>query len=187
MLALFQNEWDSLALQTYTLQQNLQQTRQELSTALYENDAAVRVIAQLTKERDEARTALAQLNIGGAAPAGTNGDAMEVDSVPLPEPILERVENTKARYAPYTSCPGVVPLITRAAYQKRGGNGRYQRTGPRPSRFPPTPHSPRPNHSSPGGLYLRCIALARWLWWQALMAQAAWFLCQEMHWYTHCQ
>jgi pre-mRNA-processing factor 19 len=98
MLSLFQNEWDALALQTYTLQQNLHQARQELSTALYENDAAVRVIAQLTKERDEARAALAQIDVGRGAPAATNGDAMQVDSAPLPEHIVEKIESVQARY-----------------------------------------------------------------------------------------
>ena len=98
MLSLFQNEWDALALQTYSLQQNLHQTRQELSTALYENDAAIRVIAQLTKERDEARSALSQIDVGRGAPAATNGDAMQVDSVPLSEHIVEKIENLQARY-----------------------------------------------------------------------------------------
>jgi pre-mRNA-processing factor 19 len=98
MLSLFQNEWDALALQTYTLQQNLHQARQELSTALYENDAAVRVIAQLTKERDEARAALAQIDVGRGAPAAANGDAMQVDNVPLPEHVVEKIESVQARY-----------------------------------------------------------------------------------------
>lgn len=98
MLSLFQNEWDALALQTYTLQQNLHQARQELSTALYENDAAVRVIAQLTKERDEARAALAQVDVGRGAAAATNGDAMQVDSAPVPQHIVEKIESTQARY-----------------------------------------------------------------------------------------
>ncbi|KIX08732.1 uncharacterized protein Z518_03389 [Rhinocladiella mackenziei CBS 650.93] len=92
MLSFFQNEWDALALQTYTLQQNLHQTRQELSIALYENDAAVRVIAQVTKERDEARAALAKINVG-RGPANTNGDAMQIDGVPLPEHVVEKIDN----------------------------------------------------------------------------------------------
>ncbi len=96
MLSFFQNEWDALALQTYTLQQNLHQSRQELSTALYENDAAVRVIAQITKERDEARAALAQVHVGQGAAADTNGDAMQVDSAPLSEQIIEKIESVQA-------------------------------------------------------------------------------------------
>lgn len=92
LLGVFQEEWDSLALQTYTLQQNLHQTRQELSTALYQNDAAQRVIARLIKERDDARQALARVDVGQP---GTNGDAMQVDSAPLPASILEKIESTQ--------------------------------------------------------------------------------------------
>lgn len=93
LLGAFQQEWDALALEVFTLQQNLAQTRQELSTALYQQDAAVRVIARLTQERDAAREALKNINVG--APA-QNGDAMHVDSAPLPESILEKIDTTQA-------------------------------------------------------------------------------------------
>ena len=96
LLGVFQEEWDALALQTFTLQQNLAQTRQELSTALYQHDAAVRVIARLTRERDEAREALSKISINGRAPA-TNGDAMQVDSAGLSPAVLARVDETQAR------------------------------------------------------------------------------------------
>lgn len=61
MLAAFQNEWDALALETYTLRKQLNSARQELSTALYKYEAAVRVAARVTKERDEAQEALTKL------------------------------------------------------------------------------------------------------------------------------
>ncbi|CEL03494.1 WD40-repeat-containing domain protein [Aspergillus pseudodeflectus] len=95
LLSVFQEEWDALALETYTLRQTLAQTRQELSAALYQHDAAVRVIARLTKERDEARDALSKVTVGARA-SGTGGDAMQVDSTGLPEDVLARVENTQA-------------------------------------------------------------------------------------------
>ncbi|KAF7930635.1 uncharacterized protein EAE98_005035 [Botrytis deweyae] len=94
LLSTFQNEWDALALESFTIRQQLHQTRQELSTALYQHDAAVRVIARLTKERDEARDALSKVSIG-AGSAG-NGDAMQVDTQGLPENLATLVDTTQA-------------------------------------------------------------------------------------------
>jgi pre-mRNA-processing factor 19 len=96
LLSTFQTEWDALALETFTIRQQLHQTRQELSTALYQHDAAIRVIARLTKERDEARDALSKVTIN-AGVAG-NGDAMQIDSQGLPEELAAKVDATQERY-----------------------------------------------------------------------------------------
>ncbi|ANB11738.1 E3 ubiquitin-protein ligase PRP19 [Sugiyamaella lignohabitans] len=104
LLSSLQSEWDALILETFSLKQQLLKTRQELSTALYINDAAVRVSARLTKERDEAREELAKLaaSLGSVASSGANTSSMDVDangqegeesqpSVALPSAFIEKI------------------------------------------------------------------------------------------------
>ena len=100
LLSIFQNEWDALALETYNLRQHLNQTRQELSTALYQHDAAIRVITRLSRERDEARDALSKITVNGGGL--TNGDAMQVDGPELSSGLITKIESTQERYAGIT-------------------------------------------------------------------------------------
>ena len=95
LLSVLQNEWDALALEHYMLKQTLTQTRQELSTALYQHDAAVRVIARLSRERDEARDALSRITINGGATS--RGNAMQVDGQELSTALIDKVEATQEK------------------------------------------------------------------------------------------
>lgn len=112
LLATFQNEWDALALETHTLRQQLSQTRQELSTALYQHDAATRVIARLLKERDEARDALSKISIGAGASAAGGDDAMEVDGQSVPSYISDKVKETKEEFVPPTHFKVAPPKVS---------------------------------------------------------------------------
>ncbi|KAK8058608.1 cell cycle control protein [Apiospora phragmitis] len=102
LLSTFQNEWDAMALESFNLREQLQRTREELSTALYQNDAAVRVIARLTRERDEARNALSKVSVSNngngaaSASADTGAESMAIDSDALPSELVQLVEETQA-------------------------------------------------------------------------------------------
>lgn len=96
LLTAFQNEWDALALETYELRQHLAQIRQELSTALYQQDAAVRVIARLQHERDDAREALSKISVNGGGMS--NGTAMPVAEQGLSNSLVAKIEATNERY-----------------------------------------------------------------------------------------
>ena len=98
LLKAFQDEWDALVLETYNTREQLSRTREELATALYQHDAAVRVIARLTKERDEARDALSKVTVAPASVGAANGDAMAVDNESLPDNLVEHVHELQQQY-----------------------------------------------------------------------------------------
>jgi pre-mRNA-processing factor 19 len=93
MLQQFTSEWDSMMLEIFTLKQQLTVAQQQLSNALYQQDAACRVIARLVKERDQYKR---ELGSGRATSSNENGmdvdgEVLSVTSV-LPSQITKRIE-----------------------------------------------------------------------------------------------
>jgi pre-mRNA-processing factor 19 len=62
-----QQDYDAVLLELFDTRKLLTETRQELALALYENDAAVRVVARLAAERDQAWSAVNTLKSAAAA------------------------------------------------------------------------------------------------------------------------
>jgi len=89
MIQLFQSEWDATMLEHYSLKQQLNNARQQLAHALYQQDAACRVIARLTRERDEARRALSSTPTAHPQP---KADGMDVEgSAGISEQVKQRL------------------------------------------------------------------------------------------------
>lgn len=90
---------------------------------MYQHDAAVRVIARLTKERDEARDSLSKITVTDGAAAGED---MVVDSVELlPEELAAQVDQTHQRlvfsclFSPKTAANHVIFYSLSKSRKKR--------------------------------------------------------------------
>ncbi|KAG8220065.1 nuclear matrix protein NMP200 [Butyriboletus roseoflavus] len=100
LLHTLQNEWDALVLETFALKQQYNNTRQELSYALYAQDAASRVVARLIRERDAAREALTNVQASMGIPSvPTNGADVEMteEAIPvaLPKHVVDQIDESQ--------------------------------------------------------------------------------------------
>lgn len=99
IMSIMQNEWDALMLETFNLKQHLEATRQELAHALYQHDAACRVIARLIKERDEARAALGktQENVASALNKTDDAGGISGDCLKIIQNVAKELSNNRKK------------------------------------------------------------------------------------------
>lgn len=103
LLSALQNEYDAMVFETLELRKQYDAVRQDLAHALYTNDASMRVIARLMKERDDAREALASVHasLGGASVSGDVDMAHEeapasMAHATLPNDVAAAIDATAA-------------------------------------------------------------------------------------------
>ena len=102
-------EYDAAMLEMFELRTQLAAARQELAASLYQHDAACRVIARLSRDRDAATAALESLRTqlaaapaaaAAAAPPEVGAKRPRPDVRPAPGPCCDRKETiTKHRCA----------------------------------------------------------------------------------------
>jgi len=138
MLSLLQNEWDALMSETYELKSALDTTRKQLSHALYQHDAACRVIARLTRERDSARgqVGLLQEQLSNSRPLSQTEAPADNDvdmETGLTENILQRMEECNkalSKTRKKKEFPGLATVGEVKTMSCKSSNPTHQSTAP---------------------------------------------------------
>mmetsp|Transcript_27817 Transcript_27817/g.62625 ORF Transcript_27817/g.62625 Transcript_27817/m.62625 type:complete len:499 (+) Transcript_27817:124-1620(+) len=134
MLTLLQSEWDALMSETYDLKTNLDTTRKQLSHALYQHDAACRVIARLLRERDAARTQVVQLQdqLSNSTPASAQMEAPQGEIGLTPQIIhrMEELAKSLAKTRKQRNFPELNPLEEVKRMECKSSNSIHQSTAP---------------------------------------------------------
>jgi pre-mRNA-processing factor 19 len=91
LLSLARDEYHAVLLELFDTRKLLEETRQELSQALYQNDAATRVVARLAMERDAALQQLEHISSSGVRTPSVNNQVI-VDEEPASNATTESGE-----------------------------------------------------------------------------------------------
>lgn len=94
LLQTLHHEWDALMLEQFTLRQQLTQCHQELSHALFQHDAACRVIAKLIQERDALKK---MVGSGAGASSAANEEDNDEDVPVLPIAVCDAIDEHERR------------------------------------------------------------------------------------------
>lgn len=89
LLGVIQKEYDALVLELFDTRKALEDTRRELSQALYQNDAATRVVARLAQERDASRQELQNWNASVGTSTAEAAAAVAAPPATVEEPAAD--------------------------------------------------------------------------------------------------
>jgi len=93
LLQLIQNEHDALLLELFDTRRTLEETRTELSQALYANDAAVRVIARVCVERDDATRKLSERPVPVPPPPKEDPKPADTEMADVPAAKKQKLDD----------------------------------------------------------------------------------------------
>lgn len=136
MLSLLQGEWDALMTETYELKTHLDTTRKQLSHALYQHDAACRVIARLLRERDAARAEVTGLQdqISNMKPGDDvpmeEDDNAETGITPQMIERMQELAKTLSRTRKAKNFPGLAAVADVQKLECAGSHPTHQSTAP---------------------------------------------------------
>lgn len=137
MLTLLQSEWDAIMSEQYELKSQLDTSRKQLSHALYQHDAACRVIARLIRERDAARAQVAGLqdqllNSTPMTGGGGNRAGQGVETGLTPEILqsMEEIAATLSKTRKQKNFPDLTPVAEVKAFTCVGSHPIHQSTAP---------------------------------------------------------
>lgn len=98
LLASLQNEWDAVMLENFKLRKQLDQFTKQLSTALYQRDAAKIVAARALEANDELKREMARL----VSQLGSTIDQTDVETNGTKDNLLERLRHDSETYLAQT-------------------------------------------------------------------------------------
>jgi pre-mRNA-processing factor 19 len=137
MLTLLQSEWDAIMSEQYELKSQLDTSRKQLSHALYQHDAACRVIARLIRERDAARAQVAGLqdqllNSTPMAGGGGSRSGQDVETGLTPDILksMEEIAATLSKTRKQKNFPDLTPVADVKAFTCVGSHPIHQSTAP---------------------------------------------------------
>jgi pre-mRNA-processing factor 19 len=124
--------------ETYELKTHLDTTRKQLSHALYQHDAACRVIARLLRERDSARSQVSQMqdqmsNMTPSTGAASGAHAAEPAEIGLTPEIVQRMQEiakTLSKTRKKREFPGLAPVADVKKFTCVGSHPIHQSTAP---------------------------------------------------------
>lgn len=133
ILQLLQSEWDALMTESYELKTSLDTTRKQLSHALYQHDAACRVIARLLRERDAARAQVSQLQEQLANSVPSAGGARDDGELGLTAEMINRMSELAkglAKGRKKREFPGLAPVADVKKLTATGSHPVHHSTAP---------------------------------------------------------